>query len=218
MSKAQKIRAASATRARRPSSPTSLNLWPGGMCVNMSRTTRLETSRRRALLEDLRISLFGILRSRKGEGWAVLQERSTIGFSVCGEAFPSLYRPGTLPPGQASPRVDLNLQPGELVRIKSFDEIRATFDKSSMNRGLLFGPELVPFCGKTYRVQASVERFIDEKTGYFISLKTPAVILENVWCEARYSNCRMFCPRNIYAWWREIWLERVSESGDEKKA
>ncbi len=133
-----------------------------------------------------------------------------------GLPFPN--RPGTLPPGQISPRVDLNLQPGELVRIKSFDEIRATFDKSSMNRGLLFGPELVPFCGKTYRVQASVERFIDEKTGYFISLKTPAVILENVWCEARYSNCRMFCPRNIYAWWREIWLERVSESGDEKKA
>ena len=71
---------------------------------------------------------------------------------------PFPYRHGTLPPGQAAPRVDLNLQPGELVRVKSFDEIRATFGKSNMNRGLLFGPELVPFCGKTYRVKASVER------------------------------------------------------------
>ena len=52
-----------------------------------------------------------------------------------------------------------------------------------------------------------VDRFIDEKTGVMKSLKTPAIILEGVWCQSRYSNCRMFCPRSIYSWWREIWLE-----------
>jgi hypothetical protein len=30
-------------------------------------------------------------------------------------------------------------------------------------------------------------------------------------CEARYSVCRRFCPRAIYPYWREIWLERVPE-------
>jgi hypothetical protein len=44
------------------------------------------------------------------------------------------------------------------------------------------------------------------------ALKTPAVILENVYCQSRYSNCKMFCPRSIYSWWREVWLERVSGS------
>jgi hypothetical protein len=23
----------------------------------------------------------------------------------------------------------------------------------------------------------------------------------------------MFCPRGIYSWWREVWLERVEETG-----
>jgi hypothetical protein len=23
----------------------------------------------------------------------------------------------------------------------------------------------------------------------------------------------MFCPRGIYAWWREVWLERIEEEG-----
>jgi hypothetical protein len=41
-------------------------------------------------------------------------------------------------------------------------------------------------------------------------VKTPAVILEGVTCKALYSVQRMFCPRGINLWWREIWLERVS--------
>jgi len=40
-------------------------------------------------------------------------------------------------------------------------------------------------------------------------MKTPSVILDSVICESRYSECRLFCPRSIYAHWREIWLERV---------
>jgi hypothetical protein len=43
-------------------------------------------------------------------------------------------------------------------------------------------------------------------------LKTPAVILDDVFCLARYSNHRMFCPRSIFSWWREIWLERVYDN------
>ena len=67
----------------------------------------------------------------------------------------------------------------------------------------------MPYCGRTYRVQDRVEKFIDEKTGYMKRMKTPAVILEGVTCQARYSNHRIFCPRAIFSWWREIWLERV---------
>jgi hypothetical protein len=37
-------------------------------------------------------------------------------------------------------------------------------------------------------------------------------VLKNVACEARYAICRRFCPRAIYPYWREIWLERVSEN------
>lgn len=119
-------------------------------------------------------------------------------------------REGTLPPGQPGPVADLNLQPGELVRVKSYEEILATLG-GTKNRGMYFDAEMVPYCGRVYRVQARVSNFINEKTGKMSTLKTPAVILEGVWCKSYYSNCRMFCPRSIYTWWREIWLERVSQ-------
>jgi hypothetical protein len=39
-------------------------------------------------------------------------------------------------------------------------------------------------------------------------MKTPCVILSNVVCVADFHRS---CPRKIYAYWREIWLERVPE-------
>ena len=51
--------------------------------------------------------------------------------------------------------------------------------------------------------------FVDERTGRLRTLKTPAVTLEGVWCTSLYSNKKMFCPRAIPSWWREVWLERV---------
>jgi hypothetical protein len=118
---------------------------------------------------------------------------------------------GLIPVGQPTPDSNLNLQAGDLVRIKSFEEIRNTIDKHERNRNMSFDAELVPFCGGTYRVKTRVNTFIDEKTGKMKTLKTPAVILEDVFCKARYSYCRMFCPRAIHSWWREVWLERVSK-------
>ena len=125
-----------------------------------------------------------------------------------GVPFPRLK--GTISLGQPTPRRDLGLQPGDLVRVKSYEEILATLDVRLSNRGLFFDAELVPFCGKTFRVSTCVERFVDERTGYLRRMKTPAVILEGVSCKALYSGRRIFCPRSIHLWWREIWLERAS--------
>src|SRR5262249_50884486 len=94
---------------------------------------------------------------------------------------------------------------------KSYKDILMTLNSANMNRGLLFDAELVPYCGGTYRVKDRVSNFIDEKTGKMTSLKTPAVILENVWCRSRYSHCRLFCPRSIYSWWRGVCFEGVAE-------
>jgi hypothetical protein len=69
----------------------------------------------------------------------------------------------------------------------------------------------LPFCGKVFRVRARVHKFLDERTGAPRYMKTPAVILENVWCQSCYSPHRMGRPRSIYSWWREVWLERVDE-------
>jgi len=120
---------------------------------------------------------------------------------------------GTIPVDKPTPApmYPLNLQPGELVRVRSHQEILKTLNTASKNRGLYFDAEMVPYCGGTYRVLKRVNKIIDEKTGRMAKMKTESIILEDVFCKSRYSYCRMFCPRAIYPYWREIWLERVSE-------
>lgn len=124
-----------------------------------------------------------------------------------GTPFPR--KTGTIADGQSTPTLTLDLQPGELVRIKSHDEILNTLNTRSKNRGLYFDAEEVPYCGGTYRVLHRVTKIIHEKTGKMLEMKTPCFILDSVICQSRYSECRLFCPRAIYSYWREIWLERV---------
>jgi hypothetical protein len=125
---------------------------------------------------------------------------------------PYPMRRGTIPAGAATPVAHLHLQPGEWVRVKDFTVIRATLDTANKNRGMYFDCEEVPFCGGTYKVVTRVSRIIDEKTGRMLHFKNPSVILDGVYCQARYSAHRLFCPRSIHPMWREIWLERVDSS------
>jgi hypothetical protein len=119
---------------------------------------------------------------------------------------------GPIAEGQPTPTAELHLQPGEIVRVKPYEDILKTVNTSNRNRGLWWDAELVPYCGKTYKVIGRVTRLIDEKTGKLQVMKNPCIILDSVVCGARYSSCRMFCPKSTYAYWREIWLERVELS------
>jgi hypothetical protein len=125
-----------------------------------------------------------------------------------GSPFPR--RGGQIPAGEPTPVQTLNLQPGELVRIKPYQEILKTLNTQNRNRGLYFDAEEVPYCGRTYRVLRRVERILNERTGKLQEMKVPCIVLDSVICEARYSECRLFCPRSIHSYWREIWLERVT--------
>jgi hypothetical protein len=125
---------------------------------------------------------------------------------------PYPHRDGVLPAGARTPSATLDLQPGEWVRVKPFEAIRETCDASNVNRGMKFDPEMVPYCGRRYQVRMRVRRLINERTGVLQEMKNPAVILESVVCQARYAECRLHCPRSLYPFWREIWLERVTPS------
>ena len=110
-----------------------------------------------------------------------------------------------------TPTQTLNLKPGEWVQVRPIDEIRPTINRDRKNRGLKFDVEMVPYCGGTFRVLARVEKIINDRTGKMIPLPNDCVILENVTCSGCYSQDRLFCPRSIYAYWREIWLKRADE-------
>jgi hypothetical protein len=107
-----------------------------------------------------------------------------------------------------TPEATLGLRPGELVRIKSKEEIVRTLDLNNRNRGISFDPEMLMYCGREARVRQRVQKIIDERTGRMIHLKNSCIMLEDVVCTAKYHR---YCPRAIYPYWREIWLERVAQ-------
>ena len=115
-------------------------------------------------------------------------------------------------PGTATPNdkfEPLNLQPGEFVRVKSKEEIAKTLTPDGRNKGMWFDREMMPYCGGVYRVRKRIERFINERDGKLLILKNQPVTLEGVVCSGDRSICRWLCPRAIYPYWRECWLERV---------
>jgi hypothetical protein len=110
-----------------------------------------------------------------------------------------------------TPTGHTDLQAGELVRIKPKAEIMRTLSKDLRNRGLGFEEEMARHCGRETRVLRRVDRCIDEATGRLLHMKNPCIVLEDVVCDGVYSAN---CPRSIYAFWREIWLDRVDEPGE----
>jgi hypothetical protein len=107
-----------------------------------------------------------------------------------------------------TPVCRLQLRPGELVEVKSYDEILETLNAAGKNRGLLFDREMIKYCGGRFKVLGRVERLIEPKTGRMVTLMNDCVILEGVTVTGDYHR---FYPQNEYPFWREIWLRRIEE-------
>ncbi|MGE0760983.1 MAG: hypothetical protein AB7O38_28485, partial [Pirellulaceae bacterium] len=116
------------------------------------------------------------------------------------------YPRGTL---QKTPVEALHLEAGELVEVKSLDEIKRTLDRHGLNRGLHFAPEMIPYCGRRLRVAARADFMIVEGTGTVRRMQN-TVILENSLCDSA-TWAFGACPREDHIYWREIWLRRVDE-------
>jgi len=104
-----------------------------------------------------------------------------------------------------TPTISLNLQPGELVEIKSKDEILATLDQNFKNRGLEFTAEMSKYCGKRYRVLRRLDKMYVEEAGIMRQI-TNTVLLDGVTCDGTE---HAGCLRNCYCFCREIWVRRV---------
>jgi hypothetical protein len=168
------------------------------------------TSRNVGLAEFIRFIAFIVYERLTKPAVRPLFRRIYDGFQRMWGGVPYPRMPGVHPDPKNAPVNTLDLQPSELVRVKPYEEILKTIGSDMTHRGMVFDAEMVPYCGGVFRVRSRVEHFIDERTGYMRRMKTPAVILENVWCRSQFSFGRFFCPRAIYIWWREAWLERAT--------
>ena len=95
----------------------------------------------------------------------------------------------------------MNLEPGELVRVRSQEEIERTLDAEGRLTGLYYMPSMRKYSGCQFRVYKKVKKIILETTGQLREMRSPTVFLEGVTCDG--------CDRECFCFWREDWLERV---------
>jgi len=102
----------------------------------------------------------------------------------------------------------LNLKPGELVEVKSEEEILATLDENLKYKRLHFMGGMRRFCGKRFRVYKRLERILLETNEELRKVKN-TVLLEGVMCDGQdfYG-----CDRSCFYYWKEAWLRRVQEN------
>jgi hypothetical protein len=109
---------------------------------------------------------------------------------------------------KSTPVESLDLRSGEWIEIKPVASIAETLNQNGHNRGLSFTPAMGRSCGEKYRVERKPEKIIVDGTGEMRQLRN-TVFLEGSYCGC---SCVAFggCPRGEFAYWREIWLRRVS--------
>ena len=108
---------------------------------------------------------------------------------------------------KTSPKEVLDLQPGEIVRVKTRRQIEETLNNVSKNRGLWFDREMHRFCGGEFRVASVVRTIVDEASGKMLTMGSACIVLAGVSATGEYLG---LCPQNELIFWHEIWLERVT--------
>ena len=117
---------------------------------------------------------------------------------------------------KSTPAESLNLRSGEWIEIKPLTNIAETLNEKGYNRGLYFTPAMGQSCGGKFKVARRIDRIIVDGTGEMRKMKNTA-FLEGSMCGC---SCVAFggCPRDEYAYWREIWVRRVeAESASSKR-
>lgn len=98
------------------------------------------------------------------------------------------------------------LKAGDMVRVRSKDEIEAMLDNEGKTRGCGFMDGQWGYCGTVQRVFKPMERFVDERDGR-VKKCSGLILLENVVCEGVKAYGR--CDRSCLMFWREEWLEKI---------
>jgi hypothetical protein len=112
---------------------------------------------------------------------------------------------------KSTPVEGLNLQPGELVEVKSMEGITKTLNETAHNRGLWFSPDQRLLCGQQRRVARRIDKLIVDGTGEVRQLRN-TVFLEGSMCGCSHVAFGG-CPRDEFVYWREIWVRRPFGSG-----
>jgi hypothetical protein len=105
------------------------------------------------------------------------------------------------------------LRAGDVVEVKSPQEIARTLDEDGALDGLPFMPEMLPFCGQVLRVTRRAEKTCVEYPGGDYRMRefrhNDVVLLDVSRCSgADHDGCQRACM----LFWKTAWLRRVRKS------
>jgi len=95
---------------------------------------------------------------------------------------------------------------GDIVRVRSSEEIASTLDPFKELKGCAFLPDMYQYCGTQQRVLKCMLHFLDERD-YKLKRVRGVILLENVICNGTPTFGA--CDRCCFLFWREEWLEKV---------
>jgi hypothetical protein len=108
--------------------------------------------------------------------------------------------------GRSGPVQQLNLQAGELVEVRSVEEILATLDENGRLEAMPFMPEMLQYCGKQFRVFKVAHKTCDNIQPWNMRTVKNAVHLTGVRCDGQAHGT---CDAGCLIFWNEAWLKRV---------
>jgi len=99
-----------------------------------------------------------------------------------------------------------HLKAGDLVRVRSYEEIQVTLNHWRQLKGLTFMPEMEVYCGTQQVVLKHMRRFVDERD-LQVKKSSGIILLQGVMCQgtADFGSCDRCC----FHFWREEWLEKI---------
>lgn len=106
-------------------------------------------------------------------------------------------------------RARLELRPGELIEIRSLDEILKTLDENGTLDGVPFMPEMIPYCGTQARVLRRIDKLNDWIQSTGLKRMCDLVLLEDLRCDG---SAHGGCQSNCHLRWREDWLRRAKSA------
>ena len=98
--------------------------------------------------------------------------------------------------------------PGDMVRVRSKEEIRSMLDDHEKYKGCFFIDEMYEHCGKAFKVLKQVDWFFDEAKQKLCRCKDN-VLLEGVVCSGRQRLYSESCDRNCFFFWHHDWLDKI---------
>jgi hypothetical protein len=96
---------------------------------------------------------------------------------------------------------------GDIVQIRSRDEIQRTLDKNNKLEGCAFLEDMWQYCGTKQKIIKKVNNFYDEANSRMCKARN-TVLLEGVYCSGKGKN-KPTCDRMCLYFWKEDWLEQM---------